>query len=146
MDDVTINQEANPEGGEVVAFPYTYTLTQSNKTPIGTTWGYNPNTVGTGNQIQINNVQKDGVAVTVTQEIAEEIMVHACRFTDAKPDGYDNFTYATREQLNVRISLVDPSTIFFDFESGADKGVITRFSWHEADGTEAGHWFIFIPW
>lgn len=99
-----------------------------------------------GADFRIENIKKDGVAVTLTEAMANEVMALAFKTSAERPEtGYDSYTTTTTD-IYMNLVSVNGSTLEAGVATTAEsKGKITRIAWLNSDGTEAGHWFVFVP-
>jgi len=138
-------QEAG--SGEVETFPYTYTIVKNNGNGIGAIWGMNPNSQN-GADFSIKDVALNGKAVSLDETTANEILAYAFKNLEAtaeeKGAGYAAYNYM-ENIISVGIVNFNGSDINVGVKTGDGKGYFTKLAWYEADGTQAGYWFVFIP-
>ena len=125
---------------------YTYTIVKNNGNPSGVTWGM-PVNGKNGADFTIKDVKLDGNSVTITESIANEIIAQAFKILPERPEGaYADYKTVDAGQIYV----------FSVYHNGSEMGVgvgtldnslryIAKIVWCESDGTEAGHWFVFVP-
>ena len=89
----------------------------------------------------------DGNSVTITESIANEIIAQAFKILPERPAGQyadyktvdagQIYVFAVNyngSEMNVGVGTLDNSLKY-----------IAKIVWCESDGTEAGHWFVFVP-
>ena len=139
----TFNQAEGTEEG-VAACAYTYDLQIVNSNGFG----FRANQTGDqGNYAFIRNIKKDGIAVTLTQEIANEVLAYAYRGVEPTDEekaakGQSSKTSsATAVQPYVR--WFGGTQIDVALNSGAS-GQITKIVAYKPDGTEFGSFIVWI--
>ena len=139
----TFNQAEGTEEG-VAACAYTYDLQIVNSDGFG----FPANQTGhQGNYAFIRNIKKDGIAVTLTQEIAEEVLAYAYRGVEptdeekAAKNQSSKTSSATAVQPYVR--WFGGTQIDVALNSGAS-GQITKIVAYNPDGTEFGSFIVWI--
>ena len=139
-----IKQEAGTEAPS--GTQYTYTLKKNNGNDSGAIWGM-PVNGKNGADFTIKDVKLDGNSVTITESIANEIIAQAFKILPERPAGQyadyktvdagQIYVFAVNyngSEMNVGVGTLDNSLKY-----------IAKIVWCESDGTEAGHWFIFVP-
>lgn len=137
------------EGGDDTEEPavegYTYNIVKNNGNPSGAIFGMN---VGSKNgaDFRIENIKFDGKEVTLTEEMAKEVIAKAFKNIDQHPAaGYDHFELAT-DQIYMHLVSYNGSTLEAGIATTAEsQGYITRLTWLNYDGSEGGHFFVFVP-
>lgn len=137
----TVRQAEGEEENTQKAYSYKIYKRAGNES--GTGFGLPANQVGTGNWVQIEEITLDGAAVDLSDpSVVEEIVEQAVDFINdesyAYPGGY---LFATREQITYSAN-VSGSTIMIDFKTVNANGKKTCFVWYNADGSEAGRWYL----
>lgn len=138
----TVRQEEGAE--EVVIKSYSYSIQKSAGNESGTGFGFDANRVGTGNYIRISDITLDGASVDLTDDsVVAEIVEQAVDFiNDESFAGYPaGYVFASREQIDC-IAYVRGEAIELDFKTVNANGKKTCFVWYNADGTEAGRWYL----
>lgn len=139
-----IKQEAGTEAPS--GTQYTYTIVKNNGNKSGDAWGMPVNRKN-GADFTIKDVKLDGNSVTITESIANEIIAQAFKILPERPAGqYADYKTVDAGQIYVFAVYINGS------EMGVGVGTldnslkyIAKIVWCESDGTEAGHWFIFVP-
>lgn len=139
-----IKQEAGTEAPS--GTQYTYTIVKNNGNKSGDAWGM-PVNGKNGADFTIKDVKLDGNSVTITESIANEIIAQAFKILPERPAGqYADYKTVDAGQIYVFAVYINGS------EMGVGVGTldnslkyIAKIVWCESDGTEAGHWFIFVP-
>lgn len=139
-----IKQEAGTEAQS--GTQYTYTIVKNNGNKSGDAWGM-PVNGKNGADFTIKDVKLDGNSVTITESIANEIIAQAFKILPERPAGqYADYKTVDAGQIYVFAVYINGS------EMGVGVGTldnslkyIAKIVWCESDGTEAGHWFIFVP-
>lgn len=139
-----IKQEAGTEAPS--GTQYTYTIVKNNGNKSGGAWGM-PVNGKNGADFTIKDVKLDGNSVTITESIANEIIAQAFKILPERPAGqYADYKTVDAGQIYVFAVYINGS------EMGVGVGTldnslkyIAKIVWCESDGTEAGHWFIFVP-
>lgn len=139
-----IKQEAGTEAPS--GTQYTYTLVKNNGNNSGNAWGM-PVNGKNGADFTIKDVKQDGNSVTITESIANEIIAQAFKILPERPAGqYADYKTVDAGQIYVFAVYINGS------EMGVGVGTldnslkyIAKIVWCESDGTEAGHWFVFVP-
>lgn len=139
-----IKQEAGTEAPS--GTQYTYTLEKKNGNDSGAIWGM-PVNGKNGADFTIKDVELDGNSVTITESIANEIIAQAFKILPERPAGQyadyktvdagQIYVFAVNyngSEMNVGVGTLDNSLKY-----------IAKIVWCESDGTEAGHWFVFVP-
>lgn len=139
-----IKQEAGTEAPS--GTQYTYTLVKNNGNNSGNAWGM-PVNGKNGADFTIKDVKLDGNSVTITESIANEIIAQAFKILPERPAGQyadyktvdagQIYVFAVNyngSEMNVGVGTLDNSLKY-----------IAKIVWCESDGTEAGHWFVFVP-
>lgn len=151
--DVTINQEANPEGGEVVEPNDVYTYNVEPVQAWGSGWGFPANTVHGGNYAFIRNAAKngetlyfDGVNVVENPgEVAAELVAMA--FVSSAPTDEEKAAFgmqgktASATAITARARWYGGVQIDVAFTT-TDANSITKVTGYAGDGTELGYWII----
>lgn len=138
----TVRQEEGAE--ENVKKQYAYKIYKRAGNESGTGFGLPANQEGKGNYVQIEEITLDGAAVDLTDaSVVEEIVEQAVEFIDDEsyasyPGGY---VFATREEITYSANVAGNS-IILDFKTVNANGKKTCFVWYNADGTEAGRWYL----
>ena len=146
VENVIIAQDANPEGGTVTpSHTYSYNIVKNNGNPTGAIFGM-PVGGKNGADFRIENITLNGQAVTLTEEIANEILAQAFKNIDERPAaGYDGYSFATNHIYMNPISM-NGSTMEVGVATTPDsQGHITRLTWYNSDGEEGGYWYVFVP-
>lgn len=125
---------------------YTYTIVKNNENSSGAIWGMRVNDKN-GADFTIKDVKLDGNSVTITESIANEIIAQAFKILPERPEGaYADYKTVDAGQIyvfsfgyngsemNVGVGTLDNSQRY-----------IAKIVWCKSDGTEAGHWFVFVP-
>lgn len=143
VEDVTINQEANPEGSEDTTPAYTYTIVRNNGNGDDAIWGLNANQKN-GADFTIKDIKLDGNAVTLTQETAEYILDLAFEVTGERPaTGWDHMKPATNH-IYLHVVYFNGSEMGVGVCTTADAaGYMARIAWVSSNGAEEGNWFVF---
>ena len=139
-----IKQEAGTEAPS--GTQYTYTIVKNNGNKSGDAWGM-PVNGKNGADFTIKDVKLDGNSVTITESIANEIIAQAFKILPERPAGqYADYKTVDAGQIYVFAVYINGS------EMGVGVGTldnslkyIAKIVWCESDGTEAGHWFVFVP-
>lgn len=139
-----IKQEAGTEAPS--GTQYTYTIVKNNGNKSGDAWGM-PVNGKNGADFTIKDVKLDGNSVTITESIANEIIAQAFKILPERPAGqYADYKTVDAGQIYVFAVYINGS------EMGVGVGTldnslkyIAKIVWCESDGTEVGHWFIFVP-
>lgn len=139
-----IKQEAGTEAPS--GTQYTYTIVKNNGNKSGDAWGM-PVNGKNGADFTIKDVKLDGNSVTITESIANEIIAQAFKILPERPAGqYADYKTVDAGQIYVFAVYINGS------EMGVGVGTldnslkyIAKVIWCESDGTEAGHWFVFVP-
>lgn len=153
VEDVTINQEANPEGGEVVEPNDVYTYNVEPVQAWGSGWGFPANTVHGGNYAFIRNAAKngetlyfDGVNVVENPgEVAAELVAMA--FVSSAPTDEEKAAFgmqgktASATAITARARWYGGVQIDVAFTT-TDANSITKVTGYAGDGTELGYWII----
>lgn len=139
-----IKQEAGTEAPS--GTQYTYTIVKNNGNKSGDAWGM-PVNGKNGADFTIKDVKLDGNSVTITESIANEIIAQAFKILPERPAGQyadyktvdagQIYVFAVNyngSEMNVGVGTLDNSLKY-----------IAKIVWCESDGTEAGHWFVFVP-
>lgn len=142
---VIIKQEEGTEEGEPTC-PYTYELQIVKNDGEG--FGMGANLTGDhGNWAFIRNIKKDGVTVTLTQEIAEEVLAFAYR--GMEPSDSEKAQHNQTSKV-ASASAVVPVVRWFGgvqidvtLNTGASNQ-ITKIVGYNSDGTEFGSFFVWI--
>lgn len=144
---ITQSPAETAEGGEddVVVEGYTYDIVKNNGNASGAAWGM-PVGGKNGADFRIENIKLNGTAVTLTEDMAKEVLALAIKNVDERPAaGYDDYAFAST-QIYMNLISYNGSTLEAGVATTADsQGYITRLTWYGADGTEGGHWFVFVP-
>lgn len=125
---------------------YTYTLEKKNGNPSGIAWGM-PVNHKNGADFAIKDVKLDGNNVTITESIANEIIAQAFKILPERPEG-QYADYKTVDAGQIYAFAVSYNGNNMEVGLGTlDNSLkyIAKVIWCESDGTEAGHWFIFVP-
>ncbi len=123
---------------------YSYKIYKRAGNESGTGFGLPANMEGKGNYVQIEEITLDGAAVDLTDaSVIEEIMEQAVKFINDEsyafyPGGY---LFATREEITYSANVAGNS-IMIDFRTVNANGKKTCFVWYNADGSEAGRWYL----
>lgn len=139
-----IKQEAGTE--EPSGTQYTYTLVKNNGNPSGIAWGMLVNHKN-GADFAIKDVKLDGNNVTITESIANEIIAQAFKILPERPEG-QYADYKTVDAGQIYAFAVSYNGNNMEVGLGTldnSQKYIAKVIWCESDGTEAGHWFIFVP-
>lgn len=142
---VVIKQKEGTEEGEPTC-PYTYELQIVKNDGEG--FGMGANLTGDhGNWAFIRNIKKDGVTVTLTQEIAEEVLAFAYR--GMEPSDSEKAQHNQTSKV-ASASAVVPVVRWFGgvqidvtLNTGASNQ-ITKIVGYNSDGTEFGSFFVWI--
>lgn len=140
----TVRQEEGAE--ENVKKQYAYKIYKRAGNGSGTGFGLPANQVGMGNFVQIEEITLDGAAVDLTDaSVVEEIVEQAVEFVNDESYAYypENSVFATREEITYSANVAGNS-IILDFKTVNAKGKKTCFVWYNADGTEAGRWYLWV--
>lgn len=140
-----IKQEAGTE--EPSGTQYTYTLVKNNGNQSGAIWGMPVNHTKIGADFAIKDVKLDGNSVTITESIANEIIAQAFKILPERPEG-QYADYKTVDAGQIYACAVSYNGNNMEVGLGTlDNSLkyIAKVIWCESDGTEAGHWFIFVP-
>ena len=139
-----IKQEAGTEAPS--GTQYTYTLVKNNGNPSGIAWGMLVN-YKNGADFAIKDVKLDGNNVTITESIANEIIAQAFKILPERPE--DQYAdYKTVDAGQIYAFAVSYNGNYMEVGLGTldnSQKYIAKVIWCESDGTEAGHWFIFVP-
>lgn len=143
---VLASTEFTQEAGEGGAAKYTYTLVKNNGNASGAIWGMDTNKKN-GADFTIKDIKLEGVSVSITEEIAEEVIAQAFACLSEKPDaGYDGYKTVDAGQIYLFAVNFNGSEMKVGVGTTEDsKGYITKLTWYDPDGTEGGHWFVFVP-
>ena len=143
---VLASTEFTQEAGEGGAAKYTYTLVKNNGNASGAKWGMDTNKKN-GADFTIKDIKLEGVSVSITEEIAEEVIAQAFACLSEKPDaGYDGYKTVDAGQIYLFAVNFNGSEMKVGVGTTEDsKGYITKLTWYDPDGTEGGHWFVFVP-
>lgn len=139
-----IKQEAGTEAPS--GTQYTYTLVKNNGNPSGIAWGMLVNHKN-GADFAIKDVKLDGNNVTITESIANEIIAQAFKILPERPEG-QYADYKTVDAGQIYAFAVSYNGNNMEVGLGTldnSQKYIAKVIWCESDGTEAGHWFIFVP-
>lgn len=139
-----IKQEAGTEAPS--GTQYTYTLVKNNGNPSGIAWGM-PVNGKNGADFAIKDVKLDGNNVTITESIANEIIAQAFKILPERPEG-QYADYKTVDAGQIYAFAVSYNGNNMEVGLGTldnSQKYIAKVIWCESDGTEAGHWFIFVP-
>lgn len=139
-----IKQEAGTE--EPSGTQYTYTLVKNNGNPSGIAWGMLVNHKN-GADFAIKDVKLDGNNVTITESIANEIIAQSFKILPERPEG-QYADYKTVDAGQIYAFAVSYNGNNMEVGLGTldnSQKYIAKVIWCESDGTEAGHWFIFVP-
>ena len=139
-----IKQEAGTE--EPSGTQYTYTLEKKNGNNSGIAWGM-PVNHKNGADFAIKDVKLDGNSVTITESIANEIIAQAFKILPERPEG-QYADYKTVDAGQIYAFAVSYNGNNMEVGLGTldnSQKYIAKVIWCESDGTEAGHWFIFVP-
>ena len=139
-----IKQEAGTEAPS--GTQYTYTLVKNNGNPSGIAWGMLVNHKN-GADFAIKDVKLDGNNVTITESIANEIIAQAFKILPERPEG-QYADYKTVDAGQIYAFAVSYNGNYMEVGLGTldnSQKYIAKVIWCESDGTEAGHWFIFVP-
>lgn len=139
-----IKQEAGTEAPS--GTQYTYTLVKNNGNPSGIAWGM-PVNHKNGADFAIKDVKLDGNNVTITESIANEIIAQAFKILPERPEG-QYADYKTVDAGQIYAFAVSYNGNNMEVGLGTldnSQKYIAKVIWCESDGTEAGHWFIFVP-
>lgn len=144
-----VTQSAAPASGddeEVLPGEYTYDIVKTNGNASGAIWGM-PVGGKNGADFRIENIKKGGTPVTLTQTMALEVIEKAFETLSGRPDsGYDGYNEVANGEIYMNLVSYNGSTLEAGVATTADsKGYITRLTWYASDGTEEGHWFVFVP-
>lgn len=146
----TVNQaEGEDEGGEELTCPYTYDLYGNREWSTG--WGFGANLSHTGHWGRIENVKLNGENVTLTAEIAEEVVTFALRSTaptqeerDSVNSGLGDRTYsetAVVAKADVDFLATVPNVIYITFATG-EAWSSSKVTGYDSDGNELGYWIV----
>ena len=146
----TVNQaEGEEEGGEELTCPYTYDLYGNREWSTG--WGFGANLSHTGHWGRIENVKLNGENVTLTAEIAEEVVAFALRSTaptqeerDSVNSGLGDRTYsetAVVAKADVDFLATVPNVIYITFATG-EAWSSSKVTGYDSDGNELGYWIV----
>lgn len=139
-----IKQEAGTEAPS--GTQYTYTLEKKNGNKSGVIWGMLVNHKN-GADFAIKDVKLDGNDVTITESIANEIIAQAFKILPERPEG-QYADYKTVDAGQIYAFAVSYNGNNMEVGLGTldnSQKYIAKVIWCESDGTEAGHWFIFVP-
>lgn len=139
-----IKQEAGTEAPS--GTQYTYTLVKNNGNSSGIAWGMQVNHKN-GADFAIKDVKLDGNNVTITESIANEIIAQAFKILPERPEG-QYADYKTVDAGQIYAFAVSYNGNNMEVGLGTldnSQKYIAKVIWCESDGTEAGHWFIFVP-
>lgn len=139
-----IKQEAGTEAPS--GTQYTYTLEKKNGNNSGIAWGM-PVNHKNGADFAIKDVKLDGNSVTITESIANEIIAQAFKILPERPEG-QYADYKTVDAGQIYAFAVSYNGNNMEVGLGTlDNSLkyIAKIVWCESDGTEAGHWFVFVP-
>lgn len=139
-----IKQEAGTEAPS--GTQYTYTLVKNNRNSSGIAWGMLVNHKN-GADFAIKDVKLDGNNVTITESIANEIIAQAFKILPERPEG-QYADYKTVDAGQIYAFAVSYNGNNMEVGLGTldnSQKYIAKVIWCESDGTEAGHWFIFVP-
>lgn len=139
-----IKQEAGTEAPS--GTQYTYTLVKNNGNPSGIAWGMSVNH-NNGADFAIKDVKLDGNNVTITESIANEIIAQAFKILPERPEG-QYADYKTVDAGQIYAFAVSYNGNYMEVGLGTldnSQKYIAKVIWCDSDGTEAGHWFIFVP-
>lgn len=139
-----IKQEAGTEAPS--GTQYTYTLEKKNGNGSGAIWGMLVNHKN-GADFAIKDVKLDGNNVTITESIANEIIAQAFKILPERPEG-QYADYKTVDAGQIYAFAVSYNGNNMEVGLGTldnSQKYIAKVTWCESDGTEAGHWFIFVP-
>lgn len=139
-----IKQEAGTEAPS--GTQYTYTLVKNNGNLSGIAWGM-PVNHKNGADFAIKDVKLDGNNVTITESIANEIIAQAFKILPERPEG-QYADYKTVDAGQIYAFAVSYNGNYMEVGLGTldnSQKYIAKVIWCDSDGTEAGHWFIFVP-
>lgn len=139
-----IKQEAGTEAPS--GTQYTYTLKKYNGNKSGVIWGMSVNHKN-GADFAIKDVKLDGNDVTITESIANEIIAQAFKILPERPEG-QYADYKTVDAGQIYAFAVSYNGNNMEVGLGTldnSQKYIAKVIWCESDGTEAGHWFVFVP-
>lgn len=125
---------------------YTYTLVKYNGNKSGAIWGMLVNHKN-GADFAIKDVKLDGNNVTITESIANEIIAQAFKILPERPEG-QYADYKTVDAGQIYAFAVSYNGNNMEVGLGTldnSQEYIAKVIWCESDGTEAGHWFVFVP-
>lgn len=135
--------EGEEETEEVLTCPYTYDIE-----PVGgwdRGFGFAPNKQDAGNWGFIRNVKLDGVLVTLTEEIANEVMSFAFRSTAPTQEEIEQYSMTSKTPSADAVKFyvrwfggvqIDASIIT------GESGQITKVTGYNSDGSVAGYYMI----
>lgn len=141
---VTVNQEeGTEEGEEELTCPYTYDIENVGGWNRG--FGFTPNKQDTGNWGFIKNVKLDGVSVTLTEEIANEVMSFAFRSTAPTQEEIEQYNMTSKtpsaDAIKFYVRWFGGVQIDASIISG-ESGQITKVTGYNSDGSIAGYYMI----
>lgn len=150
LETAVINQEEGSEEGgeESLSCPYTYDLYGNREWNTG--WGFGPNIAFTGHWGRIENVKLNGEDVTLTPEIAEEVVAFALRSTAPTPEERDavialgDRAYsetAVVAKADTGFLATVPNVIYITFATG-EPWASSKVTGYDSDGNELGYWIV----
>ena len=139
-----INQAEGTE--EPAGNTYSYTISfaaHSDGGVIGFPISFNDG----GVYFRFTDVKVNGESVELTEEILNDIIAKAFVISDDRPAaGYDTYTYASAEQIYIKVANVSGSQIEFAPCTTADsKGYCCTVNLMKSDGTKDRSIFYFVP-
>lgn len=138
-------QEAGDGGAVEPSHIYSYNIVKNNGNPTGAIFGM-PVGGKNGADFRIENITLNGQAVTLTEEIANEILAQVFKNIDERPAaGYDGYSFATNH-IYMNLVSMNGSTMEVGVATTPDsQGHITRLTWYNSNGEEGGYWYVFVP-
>ena len=100
-----------------------------------------------GVYFRFTDVKVNGESVELTEEILNDIIAKAFVISDDRPAaGYDTYTYASAEQIYIKVANVSGSQIEFAPCTTADsRGYCCTVNLMKSDGTKDRSIFYFVP-
>ncbi|MBO7071183.1 MAG: BACON domain-containing protein [Bacteroidales bacterium] len=142
---VTITQ-AKAGGGSTPV--YTYSIARNNGNGSGATWGIGINAT-TANDFSITNASLGGTPVDLTDPaVAEAVVAQAFSVEDPGDEmgaGYAAYSFDADAIKIVPTNYFSSTSLGAGVKSWGTNGYKAKIVWKDSDGTELGHWFVFIP-